>query len=115
LQKHFWWGQSHKNVAGILLQHDNTGPYTTLRAQGSNHKTSVDCPCPPATNPKFCSLRLLESSKTPSVGKGLGVMMRLLRKWRHTWHWEQYSHWYKKGTGLLFLAGTRLLELTVIM
>jgi len=33
LQKHFRWGQSHKNVVAILLQHDNVEPHTSLRAQ----------------------------------------------------------------------------------
>lgn len=33
LQKQFRWGQSHKNVVGILLQHDNVEPHTSLRAQ----------------------------------------------------------------------------------
>jgi hypothetical protein len=27
LQKHFRWGQSHKNVVGILLQHDKVEPH----------------------------------------------------------------------------------------
>jgi histone-lysine N-methyltransferase SETMAR len=47
LQKRLRRVRPHKNVAEILLQHDNARPHTSLKT-GSNHKTRMDCsPYPP--------------------------------------------------------------------
>jgi hypothetical protein len=53
LQKHFRWGQSHKNVAGLLLQHDNAGPYTSLRPQEAITKLHWTALAHPPQIPNF--------------------------------------------------------------
>jgi hypothetical protein len=82
---------------------------------GCNHKTRTVLPHPPY-NPHLAATSL-EPSKMPSVGKGLGVMTRLLKKWRSGFEYKIQTYW--KGTGrgemLLFLTGSLLLKLMEIM
>jgi histone-lysine N-methyltransferase SETMAR len=46
LQKRLRRVRPYKNVAEILIQHDNARPHTSLKT-GSIHKTRIDCPSPP--------------------------------------------------------------------
>jgi hypothetical protein len=48
----------------------------------------------------------LEPSKMPSVGKGLGMMVRLLKKWLRV----QYSNWYKTGIHALVTRWHKAVE-----
>ena len=46
----------HKNVAEILLQHDNPRSHTSFQMRGTAKK--LRCPSPPTLQPRSCALRL---------------------------------------------------------
>jgi hypothetical protein len=100
LQKLLRRVRPQKKFAKILLQLDNVRPHTQVwkhTAQILLRQNSTS----------------LETTKMLSVGKGLGVKTRLLKKWLRV----QDSDWYstRRRDMILFLAGARLLKLAEIM
>jgi hypothetical protein len=92
-------------------------------AQTWKHRTqsqNLDCSSSPTIQPTSSCLKfssLWSPLRCHQWGKGLGVMTRLLKKWRNGCEYKIQTYW--KGTGrgemLLFLAGSLLLKLVEIM
>jgi hypothetical protein len=83
LQKCFRRAELHKNIAEIPLQQDNTQTTHKFENRESKRaKNSTVCSTPPTKWPKSYPLGfpLLWALKEP-MEKGVGVMIRLLKKW----------------------------------
>jgi hypothetical protein len=77
------WVYPHKNVDGILLQPENAWTDTSFKTQEAVTKLRwTVIPHPPFSSdvlPQISSF--LEPSEVQFVGKGLGMMTWLLKKW----------------------------------